>query len=396
MKRPTTLNPRFVESVTRPGKYGDGHGSGGLALVVKTRANGRVRKNWVQRVRVDGRITNLGLGTWPYVSLAMARQRAIENRQAIERGENPLVRKPAIPTLAEAAEIVIELHATTYKAGSKNPAQWRSSLRDYIYPTLRDRTVDEITTGDLLACLVSIWNDKNETARRLKQRLSLIFRWCIAEGHRADDPAGDALSAALPKNSKPKAHHKALAHSEIGAAIRTIRGTGAHWGTISCFELLALTATRSGECRLADFREIDFEAATWEIPGKRTKTGRPHRVPLSDQAVELLAEARERTGGAGMIFPSPTGRPMSDSTISKLVRESGLQFVPHGLRSSFRQWCADTGKDRELAEMALGHAVRGVEGAYQRSDVIDRRRLLMQSWADYLARKPADVVKLRA
>ena len=157
-----------------------------------------------------------------------------------------------------------------------------------------------------------------------------------------------------------------------------------------------MTATRSGECRLASWDEIDLDAAAWTIPPERTKTGKAHRVPLSDRALVVLADARERTGGRGFIFPSKTGRALSDSTISKLVREARLPFVPHGLRSTFRQWCADAGKPADIAEMALGHAVRGIEGVYQRSDIFDRRRSLMQAWSDYLARKPADVVQLRA
>ena len=395
MKRPETLSPRFVENVTRPGKYGDGYGGHGLALVVKERGNGRTRKNWVQRIRIDGKPTNLGLGTWPYISVSMARQRAFENRAAIERGENPLVRKPTIPTLAEAAECVIELHAPGWKNSGKSAGQWRASLRDYIYPSLGDRTVDSITTGEVLSCLAVHWTTKHETMRRLKQRLSVIFRWTIAEGHRPDDPAGPALSAALPKNGNGKRHHAALPYQDVAGALDTVRQSGAHPSTRLCLELLTLTATRSGEARAATWDEI--EGITWTVPSERTKTGKEHRVPLSDAALSVLAEARERTGGrGGLIFPSKTGRALSDNALSKLFRDLGIPGTPHGLRSGFRSWAASTGKPADIAEMALGHAVKGIEGVYQRSDLYDRRRAMMQSWSDYLARKPADVVQLRA
>lgn len=173
----------------------------------------------------------------------------------------------------------------------------------------------------------------------------------------------------------------------MGAAIARIRQSGAYWATVSCFEFLTLTAVRSGEARLARWDEIDVQSATWTIPGERMKTGREHRVPLSVRALEILEQARAMSDGSGYIFPSVTGRAMSDSTISKLIRENGIGCVPHGMRSSFRDWAAEcTDAPREVCELALAHVNSDrVEAAYRRTDLFDRRRALMQAWADHIS-----------
>ena len=213
------------------------------------------------------------------------------------------------------------------------------------------------------------------------------MKWAVAKGYRDDNPAGDAIGAALPKPTQQVVHQKALPFAEVGAALAAIRETGAWPATKLAFEFLTLTATRSGEVRQATWSEIALENRVWEIPAARTKTGKVHRVPLSNQAMDLLEQARESTGGEGLVFPAQRGRPLTDGTISKLVRENGIGCVPHGMRSSFRDWgaeCSDA--PREIAEFALGH-VEGsaAELAYRRTDYFERRRELMQAWADYLA-----------
>ena len=194
-----------------------------------------------------------------------------------------------------------------------------------------------------------------------------------------------------------RAHHRALPHGEVAGAIAAVHATDAGAATKLAFEFLVLTACRSGEVRLATWGEIDLDAATWTVPADRTKTGRPHAVPLSGRAVAVLAEAREVSDGSGLVFPSTRpGRPLSDSSLSKLLRENGIEAVPHGFRSSFRDWCSErTNAPREVAEAALAHVVANqVEAAYARSDLFDKRRALMQRWADYLAGKTAAVVAI--
>ncbi len=391
MKRPTTLSATFVKTIKRPGRYGDGRGGHGLTLLVKpTRINNRLSKTWAQRIRIDGKETNIGLGSYPAVTLAEARRRALKNRQAIEEGRNP--RGASTPTFTEAASKVIELHSTKWKPGSRSRRVWESSLQTYAHPVLGNKLVSDVTTGDIMACFAPIWHTKPETARRLLQRVAAIMKWAVAAGYRTDNPADDRIRAALGTNKTSPQHMKALHHSKVAGAIATIRATRAWPGTIYCFEFLTLCAVRSGEAGLATWDEIDLNAAIWTIPGQRTKTGKPHRVPLNTATLGILELAHsELSQRSGLIFPSKTGRTLSDSTMSKLCKENNIGCVPHGMRSSFRDWCSETGIPREVAEQALGHTVKGVEGAYARSDLLDIRRPLMQKWAEYI--KPCQTAR---
>ena len=228
------------------------------------------------------------------------------------------------------------------------------------------------------------WNQRSETMRRVKQRIGAVLGLAVASGHRTSNPArGPVIESALPRvNGKER--QRALPHGQVPEALRIVEASGAYRSTILATRFLTLTATRSGEGRLARWPEIDLEARIWTVPAERTKTGRPFRVPLSTAAVEVLEESLKRWGSDGLIFPSVTGRALSDSTISKLFRENNIGCVPHGMRSSFRDWCGEGGVSRELAEAALAHTVKGVEGAYARSDLLELRRKIMEAWARYL------------
>ncbi len=388
MKRPRILSAAFVRTVNQPGRYGDGRGGYGLSLLVKPRSNGRLSKTWSQRVRLHGRVTNIGLGAYPIVSLSEARKKALANRRTIEKGLDP--RGSRVPTFSQAAEKVIAIHAAGWKPGGKSERQWRSSLSTYVYPRLGDTPVDRVSTADVMACLIPIWHTRPETARRIRQRIGAVMRWAIAQGYRADNPAGDAITAALPSNTGRRRHHPALPHADVGASITTIRASAAYPTTILAFEFLVLTACRSGEVRGALWDEIDPASATWTIPASRMKSARPHRVPLPERALQLLAEAGRHRDRSRLVFPSPTGREISDATLSKLLRENGIPAVPHGYRSSFRDWAAElTDTPREICELALAHVNNDrVEAAYRRSDLFDRRRELMERWARYLRSAP--------
>ena len=384
MKRPRILSAAFVRTVNQPGRYGDGRGGYGLSLLVKPRSNGRLSKTWSQRVRLHGRVTNIGLGAYPIVSLGEARKKALANRRTIERGLDP--RGSRVPTFSQAAEKVIAMHAAGWKPGGKSEGQWRSSLGTYVYPRLGDMAVDRVTSADVMACLVPIWHTRPETVRRIRQRIGAVMRWAIAQGYRADNPAGDAIAAALPSNTGRRRHHRALPHADVGASIATVRGSAAYPTTVLAFEFLVLTACRSGEVRGALWDEVDLASATWTIPASRMKSARAHRVPLPERALQLLEEAQGFRDRSGLVFPSATGREISDATLSKLLRENSIPAVPHGYRSSFRDWAAElTDTPREICELALAHVNSDrVEAAYRRSDLFDRRRELMQQWAHYL------------
>ena len=377
----SNLTAAFVRTIGKPGKYGDQHG-----LVLRVMPSGS--KQWVWRGTVRGRRVDLGLGGWPYVSLAEARQLAFDHRKLSRAGGDPLAlkRRPDVPTFAEAVETVIAMHEPNWRDGARSAEIWRSSLGRFAMPRLGRKRVGDIDTADVLAVLVPIWADKRETARRVRQRVGAVMKWAVAQGYRNDNPAGDAIGAALPRNGVTRKHMAALPHSKVAGAIAKIHGSAAWAGTKLALDFLVLTAARSGETRGAQWTEIDTEARTWTVPGERMKSGLMHRVPLSARALETLRKARQLRDGSGLIFPSVTGRALSDATLSKLCRENNVGCVPHGFRSSFRDWaaeCSDT--PREVCELALAHVNSDrVEAAYRRSDLFDKRRELMEAWADYL------------
>ena len=373
-----------MRNVRAVGRYGDGRGGHGLSLLVKPAAGG-LSKTWSQRLRLNGRPLNIGLGPYPLVTLEEAREAAIENARAMRAGVDPLAdrrRRAGIPTFEQAAEKVIATHSESWKDGSRTAGIWRTRLTAYAYPSLGAFRVDQVASADVLGVLAPIWAEKRETAQKVRSYINAVMAWAIAEGHRNDNPV-DAIGAALPRAGAKTTHQRALAYADIAGALAKIWESDASETTKLCIEFLTLTAARSGEVRGATWGEVDKYAATWTIPGSRTKTGRDHRVPLSNAAMAVLDRAQEYADGSGFLFPSSSGRMLSDSTLSKLLRELGVAGTPHGMRSSFRDWAAErSGAPREIAEMALGH-VEGsaAELAYRRTDYFERRRELMEAWA---------------
>ena len=275
----------------------------------------------------------------------------------------------------------LEFRSRGFKPGSKTAAQAKSLFEAYIPRALADRPIAEVAPADLIACLQSVWFSSPSTAQKLLQHLGGTFRHALANDLIDVDPLVKA-KLGLGKLKQRVQNFRALSHAEVGAALAKVRSSDAYPSTKLCLTFLTLTATRSGEARLAEWSEIDTR--TWTIPAERMKAGRPHRVPLSQQALGVLQEARSLDDGSRLIFPSVRGT-LSGSTISKLLRERGIEGTPHGMRSSFRNWCAETGVPRELAESALAHVVQNAtEAAYLRSDLLERRSALMQQWADYV------------
>ena len=385
-KRPRRLSATFVRTVNMPGRYGDGYGGHGLSLLVKPATHGGLSKSWAQAIRPNGRTTSVGLGSYPVVTLAAAREKALRNARAIAEGRDPRRRARSVPSFAQAFETVVAIHAEHWKGG-KNEREWRASMRDYAMPKLAGMRVDAITADHVMAVLLPIWSTKRITAQRVRQRIGAVMKWAVAKGYRLDNPAGDVISAALPNNRVAARHQRALPHAEVGAALARVCGSDGYPGTVLAFRFLVLTASRSGEVRGARWPEIDRAGAVWTIPGARMKAGRAHRVPLSSPALEVLDEAAERFGGDGLVFPSPTGKVPNHSLMGTLLRELEIGAVPHGFRSSFRDWAAEcTEAPREVCELALAHVNSDrVEAAYRRSDLFERRRVLMQEWADYLS-----------
>ncbi|MDE2943787.1 MAG: integrase arm-type DNA-binding domain-containing protein [Gemmatimonadota bacterium] len=386
------LTALFVRTTKEPGAYGDGPGGFGLTLRVReTKDEGRVTKRWVQRIRVNGRVTNLGLGSFPEVSLAEAREQALENRRKILRGVDPRQEAggDSIPTFEQAVEQVIALRRPDWRPGSRTEHKWRVDLGRHALPHLGGVRVDKITGRDVLAVLRPLLADgKLVTARKIRQRVSAVMRWAVANGYRIDNPA-DAITAALPKAKHKTRHHRALPHAEVGAALATIRESPTEWdGVKLAVEFLVLTAARSGEVRGARWEEVDEETAVWTVPADRTKAGRAHRVPLSSRALKVLEEARDLPRGRGehegLVFPSLRRVQITVAVLGGALLKLGVPGTVHGFRSSFRDYCADTGVAQEVAEAALAHVKESVERAYARSDLLERRRSVMEAWSAYL------------
>ena len=373
------LTTARVQAITTPGKYYDQHG-----LILRVAPGGS--KQWVWRGTVRGRRRDIGLGSVAYTTLAEARDIAYEYRKIARAGGDLAALRAAstAPTFAELAERVIEARRGGWKEGGKSEENWRSSLRRYVYPQIGSMPVDEVTTADLMRVLLPIWHTKRGTARKVKTRMGIVMRYALAEGHRSDDAAGPALAAALPRyNGAPAKHFASLPYTEVAGALARLDSSPQMWRpTVACLWFIAATVARSGEARMATWEEIDLVTSTWTVPGPRTKTGREHVVPLSSTAVAALDEARGYRRRSRLVFPSPTGRTLTNGALSRFTRDEG--FTPHGLRASFRTWCAETGVSREIAEAALAHSAGQVERAYQRSDLLAARREVMDAWGRVL------------
>ena len=357
-------------------------------------------KSWVQRLTIHGRRCDIGLGGFPVVTLAEARDKAYQNRKLARAGGDPLAekRKARTPIFREAAGKTFEANRARWRS-DKTARNWEQGLEKYILPVLGELRVDRIRREDVLRVLTPIWTRIPEAARKQRNRIRAVLSWCQAHGFIEHNVAGEMIDGALPAMPAVKQHFRALPYRDLPAALDTVATSNASVAARFCFRFLVLTATRSGEARFATWSEIDFEAGEWRIPDSRMKTGVEHRVPLSDASLAVLQQAKILRDRSGLVFPSALrpGKPLSDMTLTKVLRDNDLadRTTVHGLRSTFRDWCAETGKPRELAEAALSHVVPGVEGAYFRSDLFERRRRLMDQWAAYVTRSGADVVRLR-
>ena len=376
-------------ALARPGRHGDG---GGLYLHVKPSG----AKSWCQRMTIRGRRRELGLGSFPLVSLDHARTLAARNRATAARGGDPLAerRRAEAPTFRAAAARVFELHRPRWRS-ARHPADWWATLERHAFPTLGDVTVDAISRVDILNVLTPIWTRKPETARRLRQRIRTVMQWAVAYGYAQRNPAGELIDGALPPMPKVKAHLRALPYAEVPPALAAIDRSRASLAARCCLRFLILTAARSGTARGALWRDVDRERREWRVPGATMKSGAPHRVPLSAPALAALDAVEPLRDESGLVFPSPARRaqPMAAATLTAVLRHAGLahRTTVHGFRSAFRDWAAEqTDAAHPVMELALSHSVgSAVERAYARSDLFDKRRVLMDQWAGFVTGLPA-------
>jgi integrase len=387
-RKRNALSAVFVQSVQETGTYADG---GGLNL----RAEDSGAKFWFQRVTIDGKRRNLGLGGYPTASLAEARKAALVNSRMIREGRDPLAEKreaitarqrPPTPTFAEASEIVVDMRRPTW-TNAKHASQWASTLTTYAFPKIGPKPVTDITSADILSVLTPIWTAKPETASRVRQRMETVLDWAVAQGYRTDNPAVRSITKVLPRTPRTKQHFAALRYRDVPAALEQVNGSSADSITKLAFEFLVLTAARSGEVRLATWNEIDWRGRRWAVPAERMKARREHQVPLSDRSIEVLRQAEGLTEGSGeLVFPGSRGRPLSDMVFTALLRRLDIPAVAHGFRSSFKDWCIEcTDVSWAVGEAALAHNLgTSPEQTYARTDLFDQRKDLMQRWADFV------------
>ena len=389
------LTVRMVKALKEPGRYGDG---GTLYLVVAPGGS----KSWVQRFTVNGKRRDHGLGGFPLVTLAEAREQAFENRRHAHRGRDPLADKRRVmtPTFEQAAQRALEANRARWR-NTKTATNWTESMAKYAYPVFGDRHVNQIGREDVLRILTPIWTSKPEIARKVRQRIRATFAWCQAHGYVEHNVAGEAIDGALPAMPAVAAHFRALPYGEVGEALEVIEESRASLSAKACLRFVALTACRSGEARGATWDEVDLDAREWRIPAARMKTGGEHRVPLSDAALAVLELVRPQRGESDLLFPSPLrrGKPLSDMTLTKILRDTGLadRATVHGFRTSFRTWASErTSVPHAVAEAALAHQVgSAVERSYARSDLFEKRCGLMADWARYVTGGGAKVVRTR-
>ena len=394
--RPRTTKPRgrhpdkalttaFVRTAG-PGRHCDGQG---LYLFVQPSGT----RSWVQRLVVRGRRQEIGLGSALLVPLAEAREKALVNRKLAREGGDPLAEKrraERTPTFAAAAVRVLEQKRAGWQS-SRHAQSWLTSLERYAFPRIGTRLISEVSSADVLEILTPIWHEKAQTARRVRQRIRAVLEWAVAMELRLDNPC-DRVGPVLGPQHAMVEHRRALPHQDIATAVAKVRTSEAAPVVKLAFEFLVLTAARWGEVRGAEWTEIDAAGRVWTIPATRMKAKRAHRIPLSRRAIEILDAARTHgTGGSPLVFPVVDGAPLPEKALRRLLQDRKIAGVPHGFRSTFRDWAAEeTNHPREVVEAALAHVVHNqVEAAYARSDLFERRRRLMDDWSAAVCRPRA-------
>ena len=383
-----------VKRLTEPGLHAVGGVTGLYLQVTKTGA-----RTWILRATVGGKRRETGLGGFPAVTLAQAREKARRIREDIDRGIDPVEAKRAAQAALRAEQdrsITFEKAARKCHAAKepefkseKHKKDWISSLQMHAFPAIGTRPVDSIELPDVLRVLEPIWTEKTETATRVRQRLESVLTWATVSGYRkGDNPARweGNLKEVLPTPSKVTKvrHHRALAWKDVPDFMKDLsqrEGVGAR-----ALEFAILTATRSGEVRGATWDEIDLEQKIWRIPGERMKRDKAHTVPLSDAAVDLLENLPRLSD---CVFPNTKGTMISDATMSAVCKRMGIDATPHGFRSNFKDWARhETSYADEVSELALAHVNSdSTRSAYARDELIPQRKRMMAEWAKFLGKK---------
>jgi integrase len=403
MKRVKPLSTGRVKAIIKQGRPSRSCDGDGLYLVIDRGHS----CYWMLRIKAGGQRHDYGLGSTRLVSLADAREKARAYRKTLMTGGDPIAAKKApkatTPTFKQAADECLAEHFKGLKS-EQHKTQWVNSLKEYVYPKLGKMPVDRIETRDVLNAITPIWQTKHETARRTLQRIGKVLHYSKLHGYRSGDNPVDVIvkGNGLSPQTRLTRHHAALPHKGVSEFVVTLRASTAELATKLAFELMVLTVCRTSEVVGARWVEIDWEKKVWTIPAARMKMKHPHVVPLSDRALEVLADAK-KLGSEEYVFPSPKkrGRPLSACAFRNRIKYMGVANVTgHGFRSSFSTWAnEETQFSPKAIERALAHRVRGIEGIYDRGDQRENRQRLMQVWADYITGRAScadNVVPMRA
>lgn len=392
------LTPVSIKAKKAPGRYADGNG---LYLVVDP--SGAKRWIWRGIVPAHDKRCDLGLGNVDVVPLSEARREALECRRKARQGDDLIAarrqQRRVVPTFADAARQVHAEHRKTFR-NPKHVADWIASLEADVFPIIGQRPVHTIDSSDILRVLTPVWTRKPETARRLKQRMKVILAWATAAGHRPAELANpvDGVVHVLPRHKDTARPQPALPYAAVPAFVVQLRDAQTTDLIKLAFELLILTATRTSEVLGAQWSEIDRETKVWTIPAARIKAGREHRIPLSARCLELLDRAAVLSKDSSYVFPGRReGRPLSNMAFLMVLRRlKRADLVPHGFRSSFRDWAAErTNATHAVCESALAHVIKNkTEAAYHRTDYLEQRRDLMDLWSRFATSTPATVLAI--
>ncbi|GGE74688.1 tyrosine-type recombinase/integrase [Sphingomonas prati] len=386
VRRQSKITIAELNALREPGRHSVGDG---LLLVVGASGS----RSWLARIRdANSRRRDIGLGQYPEISLKEARERGAALRKQVRDGLDPVVEKrkarEVTPTFKDAAEKAHGERTAGFR-NRKHAAQWITTLRDYAYPHFGNLPVNKVTGPMIVQAMKPIWSEKPETARRTLQRIGTVIAWSAAHGYCDNEAPMKSILMGLPPQTKTKKNHAAIPYVDAPAFMTALCGAEDTLGR-QVLQLVILTAGRSNEIRGATWSEVDLDRAIWTVPADRIKMGKEHRVPLSAPAHALLSRLHAFRTEADLIFPSYTGRAISDVAVSKVMREMGSTATVHGWRSTFRDWGAEeTSVDKDTIEKALAHqVVNAVERAYRRGDLLEKRRALMEDWAKFLFGEP--------
>ena len=384
------LGALAVKNLSGKGLHSVG-GVSGLYLSISNNSS----KSWILRTKIGNRRSDIGLGSYPAISLSLAQSKATTTKESIKQGNDPIAERRHRKNLVEwtfrrCAFDYIESHRDGWK-NVKHAQQWENTLETYAMPFIGNMHVRDIGVREVLLTIEPQWRTKNVTMDRVRNRIELVLAWASVRGYRSkDNPATwrGNLDKTLLKPSKANKvkPHTALPFKQINSFVQTLRLKNIE--SSKCLEWLILTASRSGEARGTRWCEIDLKSACWTVPAERMKAGREHKVPLSSSAIHLL-NLTSKNETNDLLFGGSNDKPLSDMTLSQAMRRMKVNAVPHGFRSTFTDWAAETtNHPQELREMALAHSLGDrTREAYQRGELFERRRQLMEDWANYIETK---------